>query len=553
MFFDAVFVGHVVLFAVSTLACFASLPRALRIEHPGTREGFVGFLVSVGLWSAAYVGYLIAPIEVLQHGFFLAGYVFAFLAVVGFLYFAAAYTGRSPRQMPYRWASVAVVLAVVALKLTNPVHQLFFSVEAVVEPFPHLAVELHLSYWVILGMSYAAVAVGFFVIIERFYYCGSDTRPLVVLLAFTALPASATVLVDYFPTLLPLKYEPVGVAVFAVGVLFVYVQRFEAIQLAGDADAPACFLDRDGDIREVNQAARLLFPALEGSVGEGIGSVLPEVGDVMEEESKTVEFHEDGEPRYYRVGRRPFTTGGVTTGYLLTFDDVTEEERYRRKLEEKNHQLETLNRVVRHDIRNGMTVIQGWAEMLEGHVDEDGEEALHRVIRKSEDVINLTEIVRDLVESMAGGEEVELKEIELHPHPTREIEVARESHPHAVFDVDGEIPSVSVTANEMLQSVFNNLLNNAVRHNDEETPEVTISVVEEPDRVEVRFIDNGPGVPDSRKEAIFGKGEKGLDSPGSGVGLHLVHTLVRQFGGDVWVEDNVPKGAVFVVELPRAG
>nr|WP_302080744.1 ATP-binding protein [Salinibaculum sp. KK48] len=48
----------------------------------------------------------------------------------------------------------------------------------------------------------------------------------------------------------------------------------------------------------------------------------------------------------------------------------------------------------------------------------------------------------------------------------------------------------------------------------------------------------------------FGKGEKGLDSPGTGIGLYLVQTLLDQYGGDVWVADNDPEGAVFVVELP---
>ena len=66
----------------------------------------------------------------------------------------------------------------------------------------------------------------------------------------------------------------------------------------------------------------------------------------------------------------------------------------------------------------------------------------------------------------------------------------------------------------------------------------------------VRVADNGPGIPDTQKETIFGKGEKGLDSPGTGLGLYLVRTLVKQYGGAVWVEDNDPEGSVFVVERP---
>jgi signal transduction histidine kinase len=71
-------------------------------------------------------------------------------------------------------------------------------------------------------------------------------------------------------------------------------------------------------------------------------------------------------------------------------------------------------------------------------------------------------------------------------------------------------------------------------------------------RVVVRVADNGPGVPDDRKEAVFGRGEKGLRSTGTGLGLYLVDTLVDSYGGRVRVEDNDPEGAVFVVELPLA-
>ena len=70
--------------------------------------------------------------------------------------------------------------------------------------------------------------------------------------------------------------------------------------------------------------------------------------------------------------------------------------------------------------------------------------------------------------------------------------------------------------------------------------------------VRVRVADNGPGVPAERKDEIFGRGAKGTDSGGTGIGTYLVETLVTRYGGDVWVEDNEPQGAVFVVELPVA-
>lgn len=100
--------------------------------------------------------------------------------------------------------------------------------------------------------------------------------------------------------------------------------------------------------------------------------------------------------------------------------------------------------------------------------------------------------------------------------------------------------------------MFGNLLDNAVIHNDKESVEVSVAVEECEDRVVVRIADNGPGVPDSRKREVFGRSEKGLESPGSGLGLYLVDQLVDIYGGSVWIEDNEPDGSVFCVELRRA-
>lgn len=111
---------------------------------------------------------------------------------------------------------------------------------------------------------------------------------------------------------------------------------------------------------------------------------------------------------------------------------------------------------------------------------------------------------------------------------------------------------MSVLADDMLDSVVRNLLKNAVQHNDKAVPEVTVSVSTDDGSVLVRVRDNGPGIPDEQKAAIFGKGEKGLESNGTGLGLYLVRTLVETYGGEVRVEDNDPDGSVFVLVLPAA-
>lgn len=245
-------------------------------------------------------------------------------------------------------------------------------------------------------------------------------------------------------------------------------------------------------------------------------------------------------------------TDSDVEGFVINTREITERKHYEKQLQKTTEQLEALNRVVRHDIRNDMAVIVGWGETLQDHIDEELEDALNHVLQKSHHVIELTEIARDFVESLVKDDPTEVSPVDLEECVQAELAAIRESYPNARFRISGDAPAASVCANEMLSSVFRNLFENAVQHNDEATPEITIRSVDRDETVRVRVADNGPGIPDTQKEQIFGKGEKSLDSSGTGIGLYLVDTLIDQFGGDVWVEDNDPKGAVFVVELRKA-
>lgn len=549
---NMLFIGHVAIFLLAAVLCLVAIPRALTIQHRDTRRGFVAILVTTSLWSVGYVGYFLIPNEFWKVTLYTFGIIAAFACVGAWLYFSAAYTGRPPHQAPYRRSLVAVFLFVVLTKLTNPIHNGYFTTEWVTEPFPHLAINHGLLHWVTLGASYVVVGISFFMLFERFHSAGANTKPLLGLVWLTALPIGLNIFSITNSSVLELWYEPIGVAMFALGTLFVYFRRFEAIQFAGESDQPTIFLDGDSCIRDFNTAASTLFPELKGSLGNPIETVLPEGVSNSTDGGDVYTVESDDKSKYYHISVNSFSASGVTTGKLISISDVTEREQYRRALEIKTEQLETLNRLVRHDIRNDMAVVLGWGETLHEHVDPAGKDALERVLRKSKHVIELTDISRDFVESLTGSGELHIKTVDLKEYLDIEIETARESYPHARIQVSDQIPIVSIRANELLSSVFRNLLNNAVQHSDKEIPEITVTVEDHSDSVRVRIEDNGPGIPDSLRDAIFGRGVKGPDSEGTGTGLYLVHTLVGVFGGSVWVEDSEQNGAVFVVELLKA-
>lgn len=237
---------------------------------------------------------------------------------------------------------------------------------------------------------------------------------------------------------------------------------------------------------------------------------------------------------------------------LASLRDVTERQRYEAELERLNEELEVLNRVVRHDIRHDMAVILGWAELLEDHVDEAGAEHLEKILTSSNHIVELTETTRDYVETLTNDEKLDVNPTRLQQILSNEITIRKETYPDAEIRLDEPVPAVSVQANEMLSSVFRNLLNNAVLHNDKDRPVVEVTVEERTEDVSVAVADNGPGIPKGQREKVFGKDEMSLESSGTGTGLYLVQKLIDQYGGDIRIKDNEPEGTVFTVTLPKA-
>jgi signal transduction histidine kinase len=157
-----------------------------------------------------------------------------------------------------------------------------------------------------------------------------------------------------------------------------------------------------------------------------------------------------------------------------------------------------------------------------------------------------------------------------------EVENVSAASEAATVSVSDGISQVSVQADRLFSSVFQNILGNAITHNDTDRPKVSVSVQERAEDVVVRIADNGPGIPADVADELFGRGESGLESKGTGIGLYLVTKLLDRYGGGVRVGANTPRaadpgtvgaernaadnqpqatelgGAVFVVTLPKA-
>jgi signal transduction histidine kinase len=118
-----------------------------------------------------------------------------------------------------------------------------------------------------------------------------------------------------------------------------------------------------------------------------------------------------------------------------------------------------------------------------------------------------------------------------------------------------------VKANELLTVIFENILINAVKHNENPSVEILIKISEYQKNginyLKLEFIDNGRGINDEVKEKIFVTSYiKDRRSTGMGLGLSLVKKIIEKYDGKIWVEDKIQgdytKGSNFVILIPLA-
>ena len=159
-------------------------------------------------------------------------------------------------------------------------------------------------------------------------------------------------------------------------------------------------------------------------------------------------------------------------------------------------------------------------------------------------------------------EEVDIKPISLLEYLSNAIEFVRESNPHLQIEinVDTAEKQIIVDANEILADVFENILVNAIKYNDNPVPEITIKIskaeLKDENYVKLEFMDNGIGVQDAKKEGIFLEGYIELKGgKGMGIGLSLITKIIKLYNGKIWVEDRVKgdysKGSNFIVLIPE--
>ena len=239
---------------------------------------------------------------------------------------------------------------------------------------------------------------------------------------------------------------------------------------------------------------------------------------------------------------------GTTEARAIQREIAAEREAARAAQMEKTRDLlKHLNGILRHEVLNSVTVIQGNTDIVleDDTLDDESRDLLETVRSRCDEITEIVDDVRVLIR--ASQEDETLEPVSLSEAVRREEEKLRESFDDV--EVRSTVPDgVEVVGDTLLPRVFSNLLTNAVEHNQGEARvDVEMTVDEDEGTATVRVSDNGPGVPEDIRSSLF----KHSNEP-HGVGLYLVNKLVDKYGGSIELEETGPEGSVFAVELPLA-
>jgi signal transduction histidine kinase len=247
-----------------------------------------------------------------------------------------------------------------------------------------------------------------------------------------------------------------------------------------------------------------------------------------------------------------FAVVGASAGLLIGINDVNrlvsarQERDQRARAEKLTEVLTVLNRVLRHDVRNDAHIIGGYADLAA--TDLSGSETalgdyLGRIQRTANDTVERSEQARD-VERILFDDGDSLETVDLAERLDRRIERLRATHPDLAVAVEVESPT-PVTAHGLVDSALDNVLENAIEHNDRESPRIEVRSrwIEHggDSYVQVAVRDDGPGLPPTERRVL----ERGVETPlehSTGLGLWIINWTVEASGGFVEIASRDPRG-----------
>jgi len=270
-----------------------------------------------------------------------------------------------------------------------------------------------------------------------------------------------------------------------------------------------------------------------GTDPEGVATLRDGIAENRPVTTQILNYRRDGTPFWNRITVTPIQDERGEVTHLLGFQqDVTDQQRNTRL-------VELLNRVLRHNLRNELTVIEGYTDFIDDPpADVDVQAKIRRPLRR---LTSLSDRAREL-ENIA-----EKAHDPVRLDPAESLSAVADRHRggttvEIAVDTDRDI-----CAGTELETAIDELVTNAVRHDTDDTT-VSLGARDDGEWIVVRVADDGPGIPPMEIAVV----EAGHETPlehGKGLGLWLVNWIVTQYGGSFQLSAD-DDGTVATLRLP---
>jgi signal transduction histidine kinase len=210
--------------------------------------------------------------------------------------------------------------------------------------------------------------------------------------------------------------------------------------------------------------------------------------------------------------------------------------------------------MINHEVRNALTAIYGWADLLLRKLGDDPPRAAREVLESAEraltllnDLLDLSRLEADRLRPSIRG--TDARALVRDAIASVEPAAAQRAVRLDIVGIDREIPCE--TDPQRVRQILINLLSNAVRFSPE-TGTVRVLVHAEDRRLQFDVVDRGPGIAASEQSRIFEAFQRAAsDDRGTGLGLTLSRQLAILLGGNLRLISEVGVGSTFTLEIPR--
>jgi signal transduction histidine kinase len=257
------------------------------------------------------------------------------------------------------------------------------------------------------------------------------------------------------------------------------------------------------------------------------------------------------------------------------FDLVQENRRFFEETQQKNKELEVMNRrlknmyevqkqftsTVSHELRTPLASIKSTVDLVlsqtAGELNNDQEKFLSKAKNNVDRLGRLINEILDLTKMESGKTQMQIAYHDLGAVVTEVMDiqklVAEEKGLYLKKEIPEGLTEVPFDADKMHQ-VLNNLIGNAIKFTEEGGITVKARLNQAQNHVEVCVQDTGQGISDEDQDKLFCKfqqlGDKQKHSGGTGLGLSICKEIVQRHGGKIWAESELGQGSRFCFLLP---